>query len=247
MATFHNPNVVPDNSLLSHIFGKNVLLRLATVRQDGDRCVFKALVLKKLEHGQNSCFVRLRALDKPAPSFYTVAAMQKIAASCIKHLVPATIKIGEATNDQGRKFQFWVMELGKGIALDNIWEKMDHENRKSVVKNLVEVLFSLQSLKISDYKVQNTFQESLGEHRKEELTEAVKASFGGPLSGFLETEAFFMAFLLKVFGFDQPFKNIFVNRFNSMKPESDPAGIVLECTAKHVDSIRINDDDMRKL
>lgn len=247
MATFHNPNVIPDNSLLSQIFGKNVLLRLATVRQDGDRCVSKALVLKKLDHGQNSCFVRLRALDKPAPSFYTVAAMQKIAASCIKHLVPATIKIGEATNDQGRKFQFWVMERGKGIALDNIWEKMDHENRKSVVKNLVEVLFSLQSLKISDYKVQNTLQESLGEHRKEELTEAAKASFGGPLSGFLETEAFFMAFLLRVFGFDQPFKNIFVNRFNSMKPVSDPAGIVLECTAKHVDSIRINDDDMRKL
>lgn len=44
-----------------------------------------------------------------------VAAMQEIAAACIPGLVPETFQVGSATNEQGREFQFCMIEFVEGI------------------------------------------------------------------------------------------------------------------------------------
>ncbi|KAK0668289.1 hypothetical protein QBC41DRAFT_393944, partial [Cercophora samala] len=235
MANSGSHDVVPDSSLLKAIFGDNEPLNVSIVRKDADSCIFKAIVPIKLGHGHHSCFVRLEALTEQPPSFYMAAAMQEIASSCIEHLVPETIQVGTATNDQKIEFQFWVMELVKGNSVEDAWDQMDDENRISVVKTLVKVLSSLQYLELSDWKVQNILQVSLGEHRKEEVTKAV---LGGPLSGFMDDAWDLLSFLV------QSFELTMSNRFHTIESMLNPDGVEMRSTSKNVDSVRINDVDI---
>ena len=75
-----------------------------------------------------------------------VAAMQEIAATCIPSLVSETLQVGNATNGQGREFQFSIMEFIEATSLEAVWDQMTGENRRSVATAVVEALSKLHSV-----------------------------------------------------------------------------------------------------
>ncbi len=87
-------DVIPDSTLLKHMFGEHQPSSVSIILQNWDKCIFSATftIASPLENGQHSCVVRLEALDNDhPPAFALVAATQEIAATCIPLLVPATL------------------------------------------------------------------------------------------------------------------------------------------------------------
>jgi hypothetical protein len=99
-----NRDVTPDQSLLQHIFADNQPSSISILLQNWDKCVFTAVLPTTLGNGPHVYVVRLEARDGKSAHFHSVAAMQEIAASCIPGLVPQTLQVGSAVNDQGREF-----------------------------------------------------------------------------------------------------------------------------------------------
>ncbi|KAK4173643.1 hypothetical protein QBC36DRAFT_389551 [Triangularia setosa] len=144
-------DVVPDDSLLGQIFA-NSPASFKIILHDWDKCIFAATVPNSLRYGQNSCLVRLEAINDDASRVTMVAAMQEIAAAHVSGLVPETLQIDKAINEQGGEFQFSVMDLVEGNTLEEVWDQI-----------IVDALSKLQSGRLADIKVQAILRRALSE------------------------------------------------------------------------------------
>ena len=156
-------DVTPDETLLNHIFANNQPSSVSIILQNWDKCVFRAVFSNAFKNGRHSCIVRLEAQNGQCTHFALVAAMQEIAATCIPGLVPETFQVGSAANDQGREFQFCMMEFVEGVTLEEVWDQMPSEDRRFVTTAVVEALSKLHSVRLSDARVQMILRRVLGE------------------------------------------------------------------------------------
>jgi hypothetical protein len=228
-------DVAPDESLLRHIFADKQPSAISIILQDWDKCVFTATFASALQNGQNSCLVRLEAQDGESANFTLVAAMQEIAATFIPGLVPETLHVGSAVNEQGRGFQFCVMEFVEGTTLEEAWDQMTVEDRKSVTAAIVEALSTLNSVRLSDAKVRTILRRVLGEGSEEVLN---KAAMGGPLTGFLDDGRSFLSSIEHRSRLERPFYTI--------QPIADPKGLVFKSCFDCVGSVTVSDSDMEQ-
>jgi predicted Ser/Thr protein kinase len=176
-----------DESLLTDIFASNQPSSVSVILRNWDKCVFSAAFPNALKNGRHSCVVRLEVQDASPPQFAVVAALQEIAATCIPHLVPETLQVGSAANEQGREFQFCVMEFVEGVTLEEVWDQMTGEKRASVVTAIAEAVLKLYCLRLSDAKVQTILRRALGEGSEETLEKTV---LGGASTGLLNDGPF---------------------------------------------------------
>ncbi|KAK3301590.1 uncharacterized protein B0T15DRAFT_544082 [Chaetomium strumarium] len=139
MAEVDDRDVVPDAVLLGHIFGNNQPSSASVILQNWDKCVFKASFSTPLKNGQHECVVRLEVQGATSAfPFAVVPAMQEIARIRIPDLVPETLQVGSAANKEGRAFQYSVVEFVEGVTLEEAWDSMVDEDRKSVTASVVE-------------------------------------------------------------------------------------------------------------
>ncbi|KAF1952418.1 hypothetical protein CC80DRAFT_452161 [Byssothecium circinans] len=228
-------NVAPDEKLLKQIFANEQPSLVSIILQNWDKCIFTAEFSNALKNGRHSCVVRLEAVNGKSAHFTMVAAMQEIAAICIPDLVPETLQVGTAANDQGREFQFCVIEFVEGITLEEVWDQMDGEDRRSVTTAVVEALSKLHSLRLSDAKVQTILRRVLGEGSEEVLK---KAAVGGPLTGFLNDAPSLLASIEQRTKLRTPFCTI--------EPIADPKGLIIKSSFEDVGSITVSDADMEQ-
>lgn len=179
-----DPDAYLDDSIIKQIFVANQPQTITIFLQDWGKCVFKA----EFQGSHPACVVRLEAVyeGESSETFATVAAFQQIASTVIPELVPKTFKIGKAQNSENRVFQFSVIDFVKGELLEDVWSKMNPEEQKSVVTELVEALKKLHSVQLSDTWAQDVLSEALREAGDEFLKSFKQAgALGGPLTGFL--------------------------------------------------------------
>ncbi|KAK3988160.1 hypothetical protein QBC44DRAFT_382572 [Cladorrhinum sp. PSN332] len=224
-----------DESLLKHIFANNQPSSVSIILQNWDKCVFTAVFSNALKNGRHSCVVRLEAQNGKSTHFTMVAAMQQIAATCIPDLVPETLQVGSAANKQGREFQFCMMEFVEGITLEEVWDQMTGEDRRSVTTAVVEALSKLHSVRLSDAKVQTILHRVLGEGSEEVLK---KATIGGPLTGFLNDGSSLLSSIEQRSKLQRPFYTI--------QPIADPKGLVIKSSFEDVGSTTVSDSDMEQ-
>ena len=67
-------DVVPDESLLKHIFVDDQPSSISIILQNWDKCIFSATLPNTLKNGRHSCVVRLEALNGQPPTFHLIAA-----------------------------------------------------------------------------------------------------------------------------------------------------------------------------
>lgn len=226
--------VVPDESLLRHIFANNQPSSTSIILQDCDKCIFTAVFSNALKNGQHSCIVRLEALDgKSTPQFSMVAAMQEIAATCIPGLVPETLQVGIAANEQGREFEFCVTDFVEGITLQEIWDQMTGEDRRFVTTAVVEALEKLHSVRLLDAKVQTIMCRVLGEGGEEVLK---KATMGGPSTGLLNDGPSLLSAIKQRWKLRRP--------CHTIQPVEDPKGLVIKSGFEDIGSTTVSDADM---
>ncbi|KAK4205222.1 hypothetical protein QBC40DRAFT_271293 [Triangularia verruculosa] len=226
--------VVPDDSLLEHIFGDNLPSSFNILLNNWDKCIFAATVPNSLSNGQHSCVVRLEATNDDASRFTMVAAMQEIAAVHLPGLVSETLRISKATNKQGKEFHFSVMDLVEGSTLEEVWEQMTGENQKSVVSAIVAALSKLQSVKLSDAEVQTILHRVIGEENPNELT---KGKLGGPSTGWLADGRSLLSAIEEMWQWRQPFYTI--------RPSESPQGaVVIESKVEGLGSVTVSDSDV---
>jgi serine/threonine protein kinase len=228
-------DVALDESLLMHIFAKNQPSSVSIILQNWDKCVFTAVFPNALKNGRHSCVVRLEAQNDKSAHFTTVAAMQEIAATCIPGLVPETLQVGSAANEQGREFQFCMMEFVDGITLEEAWDQMTGEDRRSITTAVVEALSKLHSMRLSDAKVQMILRRALGEGSDEVLK---KAAIGGPMTGFLDHGRSLLSFIEQRSKLQRPFYII--------QPIADPKGLIIKSSFEDLGSITVSDLDMEQ-
>lgn len=160
--------------------------------------------------------------------------MQKIAATCIPNLVPETFEVGTATNDQGRIFQFCVLEFVEGGTLEEAWDDMTGEDRNSVTTANVEAVSKLQSVRLSDAKVQ-TILRQLGDGSEVALD---KATMGGPLTGYLSDGRSLLTSIEQ--------RLTLKKSFWTVQPTADPKGIIITSDFEDIGSTRVTDSDMEQ-
>ncbi|KAK4242402.1 hypothetical protein C8A03DRAFT_40218 [Achaetomium macrosporum] len=204
MAEIDERDVVPDAVLLEHIFGNNQPSSVSVILQNWDKCVFKASFSTPMENGRHECVVRLEAQDATsASSFAMVAAMQEISSVCIPGLVPETLE-----------FQYSVMEFVEGVALEEAWDNMMDEDRRSVTASVVEALLKLQSVRLS---------------------EAKKAALGGPSTGFIEDGRSLLSSVEQEWKLKRPFLTV--------QPTADPKGLLIKSSFEDIGSTIVTDSD----
>ncbi|KAH6624918.1 kinase-like domain-containing protein, partial [Chaetomium sp. MPI-SDFR-AT-0129] len=164
-----------------------------------------------------------------------VAAMQEIAATYIPGLVPETLQVGSASNEQGREFEVCVMEFVEGITLQEAWDKMTGEDRISVTADVVEALSKLHSVRLSDAKVQTILRRVLGEGGDEVLERAV---IGGPSTGLLNDGPALLSAIEERRKLKKP--------FYAIQPLEDPKGLVIESSFEDIGSTTVSDADMEQ-
>ncbi|GAB1312403.1 Aminoglycoside phosphotransferase domain-containing protein [Madurella fahalii] len=228
-------DVAPDENLLKHIFASNRPSSISIILQNWDKCMFTAVLPNALRNCRHSCVVRLEAQNGESAHFTMVAAMQEIAATCIPDLVPETLQVGSAADGQGREFQFCVMELVEGVTLEEAWDQMTDEDRRSVTTAIVEALSKLHSVRLSDAKVQAILRRALGEGSEEILD---KAAMGGPLTGFLNDGSSLLSSIEQKWKLRRPFYTI--------QPIADPKGLVIQSHFEDVGLITVSDSDMEQ-
>ncbi|EHK27116.1 uncharacterized protein TRIVIDRAFT_229003 [Trichoderma virens Gv29-8] len=231
-----NRDVSPDDSLLKHIFNEKPSTSIFL--QDWDKCVFKADfgVANALDDNvRPSCVVRLEAEDAHLASFGTIAAMQQIAADCIPGLVPKILQVGIAANEQGRRFQFCVMELAEGVTLHDAWDQMTSDNQSSIVNELVEALQKLHAVRLSDDIVQNTLRRALGDQEAKVLDKMV---MGGPLAGFVHDGHALLTGILQRRSLRKPFCDV------RSTADPDPKDLIVQSIFEHLGSATVKEADM---
>ncbi|KAI0395472.1 hypothetical protein F5Y17DRAFT_456872 [Xylariaceae sp. FL0594] len=164
-----------------------------------------------------------------------IADMEEIAATCIPGLVPETLQVGIAANDQGREFEFCVMELVEGSTLEEAWDHMSSENRRSVVTAVVDALSKLQSVRLYDAKVQTILRRELGEESAEVLKKAV---LGGPWTVFLQDGRSLLSSIEQRWKLKRPFCTI--------HDVAGPKGLVVKSSFEDLGSTTITDSDMEQ-
>ncbi|KAK4040968.1 hypothetical protein C8A01DRAFT_45794 [Parachaetomium inaequale] len=132
-----------------------------------------------------------------------------------------TLQVGSAANEQGREFQFSMMELVEGITLEEVWDHMTGENRASVATAVAEAISKMYSVRLSDAKVQSILRRALGE-RSEEVLE--KAVLGGPSTGFLNDGPSLLS--------------------ATIHPIPEPKGLVIQSEFEDLGSTTVSDSDM---
>lgn len=161
--------------------------------------------------------------------------MQEIAATCIPLLVPETLQVGSAANDQGREFQFCIMEFIEGVTLEDVWGQMTSEDRESVIAAIAEALSKLYSVRLSDTKVQTILGRALGEGSEEILK---KATVGGPSTGFLNDGPSLLSSIEQRFKLQRPFYTV--------QPIAESKGLVIKSDFEDIGSTTVGDPDMEQ-
>jgi hypothetical protein len=233
--TMADRDVTPDHSLLQYIFADNPPSSISIILQTWGKCVFTAVLPTALGNGRHACVVRLEARNDKSAHFHLVAAMQEIAASCIPCLVPQTLQVGSAVNDQGREFQFSVVEFVEGITLEEAWDQMPDEDRASVATAVVEALLKLQSVRLADPKVQTILCRALGEENEDVLK---KATMGGPSTGFLSDGPALLASVEQRLKSRRPFCTV--------QAIADPKGLEIQSSFEDLGSVTVGDSDMER-
>ncbi|EPE33505.1 Protein kinase-like (PK-like) [Glarea lozoyensis ATCC 20868] len=179
-------NVTPDPCLLQQIFKDSQPKNISMFVQTWDKCVFKA-EFSKDESVHPSCVVRIEAENKNLTTFATTAAMQQIARIIIPHLVPQTLQIGKATNEQKKLFNFSVSELVDGPTLADVWHDLDDIERNLIINDLTDALIRLNALQLNDGPIKAILLNSLGGGEEEEIWKGLARGdvFGGLHTGVL--------------------------------------------------------------
>lgn len=229
-----DPRVVtPDECILNNIFSEQHRPTNTSVfLQNWQKCIFKA----EFPDGLPPRVVRLEAADAEACPFTMVAAMQEIAATRIADLVPKILQVGTVANAKGRQFQFCVMELAEGDTLNNVWDDMNDLDRTSVVTAVVDAMEQLHAVRLSDDSTQSILRQTLGDQEDREAV--LRASFGGPSTGFLDDGPTLLAIILKRLKLKNP--------FCSIESATNPDGIVVRSIFDDLGSITVKDSDMAR-
>ncbi|KAK6215709.1 hypothetical protein QIS74_08728 [Colletotrichum tabaci] len=224
-------NIAPDQVLLNHIFPDQPQASSSIILQNWDKCVFKASFPDSPEPCRPRV-VRLEVIrqDEKATQFNIVSAMQQIAADAIHDLVPATFQIGVASNGEGRRLRFCVMDFAEGVTLEEVWDQMNSENQQSVVAALVEALRKLHSIRLSDDRVRDILRRELDETDVEAFQEAV---MGGPSTGFLHDGLALLHAITRRLELKKPFHT------TTPIPGSDGGGIVLQSHFDELGSVEL--------
>ncbi|KAK0636874.1 hypothetical protein B0T17DRAFT_520154 [Bombardia bombarda] len=227
--------LVPDDALLGHIFPDNQPSSFSIILNNFDKCIFKAVLPNALSNGQRVCAVRLEALNGKSTRFAMVAAMQEIAATYIPGIVPETFQVGKTVDENGREFEFSVIEFIEGTTLEEVWEHMIDEDQKSVTAAIVEAQSMLQQVRLSDAKVQTILHRALDEGDDEVLK---KAALGGPWTGFLDNGPALLSAIKEGRKLDLPFYTV--------DPIADPKGVVIRSNFEDFGSTIVSDSDMEQ-
>ncbi|KAK3372250.1 hypothetical protein B0H63DRAFT_513702 [Podospora didyma] len=199
-------DVEPDEHLLDQIFGSCQPAANRVILQNCDNCIFKAIFSPALENGVTSYIVRLEA----------------------------TIQVGVAENDQGRQFQFCVMECVNRVTLEEAWGDMSTENRDSIASAVVEALAKMQTMRLSDAQVTAILRPILAAEGNEALLD--KPIMGGPSTGFMENGAALLTSIKKLYKLKRPFCNI--------QEIADPKGLKVISSYEDLGSLKISDLEM---
>ncbi|TID06534.1 hypothetical protein CH35J_001566 [Colletotrichum higginsianum] len=231
-------NIAPDQVLLNHIFPDQPQASSSIILQNWDKCVFKASFPDSPEPCRPRV-VRLEVIrqDEKATQFNIVSAMQQIAADAIHDLVPATFQIGVASNGEGRRLRFCVMDFAEGVTLEEVWDQMNCENQQSVVAALVEALRKLHSIRLSDDRVRDILRREMDEPDVEAFQEAV---MGGPSTGFLHDGLALLRAITRRLELKKPFHT------TTPIPGSDGGGIVLRSHFDELGSVELQSATMEQ-
>ncbi|KAE9366378.1 hypothetical protein N431DRAFT_517583 [Stipitochalara longipes BDJ] len=116
-------NVTPSACLLKQIFGNGQPSSTSILLQNWDKCSFRA----NFSSGRPSLVGRLEAEGTQAGTFMAIAALQEVARAVIPEL----------------KFQYSVIGLVEGETLEEAWERMDTQDRVSVVAEIASAIAKL--------------------------------------------------------------------------------------------------------
>lgn len=114
---------------------------------------------------------------------------------------------------------------------------MTSENQRSVITAVVEALSKLQSLRLSDAKVQTILRRALGEG-SEEIRKKAAMGGGGASAGFLNDGPSLLSSIEQRWKLQRPFYTI--------QPLADPEGLVVRSSFEDVGSTIISDLDMEQ-
>ncbi len=225
--------VVPDDSLLKHIFANNQPSSVSIILQNWDQCIFSATLPNPLQNGRHSCVVRLEASNGQPRTFHLISATQEIAATFLPSLVPETLQVGTAVNDRGREFEYAVLEFVEGVTLEKAWDEMSAEDQRSVTAAVVDAVSKLQAVRLSDAKVQTILRREFGQDSEEQLGRAV---MGGPTTGFLSDGRSLLSAIEQKWKLNAP--------FYSIGSISDPEGLIFKSDSEDLGSATVSNSDM---
>ena len=226
--------VTPSESLLKHIFGQSQPTSISIILQNLEKCVFKAELPGPVPGNTQPCVVRLEADIEEPSGLAMVAAMQEIAGTCIPGLVPRTLQVGTAADAGGRQFQFSVVEFVQGHTLEEVWDGMDDDNRRSFVADLAEALKKLHSVRLSDDIVQTILRQTID--AREEGNGILDAALGGPSTGFLHRGLDILAVYMQKRKLRKP--------FCAIELSTKPMGVVVRSSFENLGSVVIPHTDM---
>ncbi|KAL3298793.1 Protein kinase-like domain [Colletotrichum asianum] len=161
--------------------------------------------------------------------------MQHVASLAIDNLVPNTFQTGVASNAQGKRLQFSVIEFIEGDTLEEAWEQMSSESQQSVVTALVGALGKLHSIRISDPRVQTLLRQVLDDSKQDSFQEAV---MGGPSTGFLKTGPALLGAITKRLELKGPFYTIM--------PTMPAGDVVVQSQYEDLGSLKLEKSNMEQ-
>jgi hypothetical protein len=104
---------------------------------------------------------------------------------------------------------------------------MMDEDRKSVTGSVVEAIVKLQTMRLSDAKVQTILRQALGQEV------LLKAALGGPSTGFLADGRSLLSFVEQEWKLKRPFLTI--------QPATGPKGLVIKSSFEDIGSATVTD------
>jgi hypothetical protein len=179
-----NMKLLPDQRILSEIFPDvaNITTDLWTVISNTfETCTFRLLLATEPRPGfPRDLIIRLETSGSHLPA---IAELQRLAHGQIPHLVPATLAVGSATSATGRQVDYSITTfLTSTAVLEEVWEELDHENQRSLMKAIVAALGELQKVSTQTPTVHQIIQR----YDKTTLESQLlgKAPLGNPDSSF---------------------------------------------------------------
>lgn len=174
----------PDEALIKQIFPNSLVQNVSPILQTWDKCVFRCDVQESDSPSSNAVIVRLETEPEEAnTNFVVVAELQKLAAVACPQYVPLPRQVGRASNNDGTSLLFSVVDFVEGVTLQDVWPQLSAENQGKVVEEIVGVVKSLQSVRLTSEILTNistTVMKYMGAdlHLDTNL-------LGGPHTGFL--------------------------------------------------------------